>query len=147
MSWYFEVLKKYNVFSGRARRKEFWCFMAVNFLIYVVLYALDRAIGPFTFLPVTINGAAYPGLGIGFFSGLYALAAMYPLLSAGVRRMHDTGRSGLWLAIGLIPVAGTLALAYLLARDGQAGENQYGANPKAGQAEAAKASPPAQQNG
>ncbi|HAV10723.1 MAG TPA: hypothetical protein DCX22_03800 [Dehalococcoidia bacterium] len=35
MNWYLEVLKKYAVFSGRARRKEFLMFVLFNFLVYL----------------------------------------------------------------------------------------------------------------
>lgn len=144
MGGYYEALKKYKVFSGRARRQEFWSFILVNSLIYAVLYALDKAIGPFAFLPVTLNGVQYAGMGLGLCSGLYALAAMPPLLSAAVRRMHDTGRSGRALLIGLIPVAGTLVVLYFLAQNGQAGENRYDA--PSGPAGALPAAPPAPAN-
>jgi uncharacterized membrane protein YhaH (DUF805 family) len=36
MNWYLEVLKKYAVFSGRARRKEYWYFILFNIIIYIV---------------------------------------------------------------------------------------------------------------
>ena len=47
MNWYFEVLKKYAVFSGRARRKEYWMFVLFNFIfiIFAALYLLEKSTG------------------------------------------------------------------------------------------------------
>lgn len=69
-------------------------------------------------------------LGLGSLAGLYTLAILIPSLAVGVRRLHDTGRSGWWLLISLIPF-GVFVLLYFLASEGEAGPNQYGPNPKA----------------
>ncbi len=68
--------------------------------------------------------------GFGLLGGLYALAVIIPSLAVGVRRLHDTNRSGWWLLIGLIPCIGFIVLIVFLVQDGQAGDNQYGPNPK-----------------
>ena len=114
MSWYLEVLKKYAVFDGRARRKEYWMFLLFNLIITFVLYFIERlASGP------------------GVLGGLYDLAVLLPTIAVGVRRLHDTNRNGWWLLIGLIPVIGTIVLIVFMVQDSQPGENQYGTNPKA----------------
>lgn len=90
MHWYFSVLKQYATFSGRARRKEFWMFTLISTLISIALTVVDALIGAF-------NEAA----GIGWISGIYAMAVFIPYWAVGVRRLHDTGRSGWWLAVPL----------------------------------------------
>jgi uncharacterized membrane protein YhaH (DUF805 family) len=118
MNWYLEVLKKYAVFSGRARRKEYWMFVLFNFLVTLLLFWLDGGLGT--------RGAA----GYGLLSGLYSLAVLLPGLGVSVRRLHDTGRSGWWLLVGLIPILGVLILLFFMVQDSEPGENQFGANPK-----------------
>ena len=120
MSWYLEVLKKYAVFSGRARRMEYWMFILFNIIITVVLALIDSLIGTFS-----------PQAGVGLLGGLYALAVLIPSLAVTIRRLHDTGRSGWWIFISLIPVIGGIVLLIFMLLDSQPGENRYGANPKA----------------
>lgn len=119
MSWYLAVLKKYAVFSGRARRKEFWYFTLFNVIVSIVLAAVDAAIG-------TLNTDS----GIGLLSGIYSLAVIIPSIAVSVRRLHDIGRSGWWVLIGLIPLVGAIVLLIFNVQDSQPGENQYGPNPK-----------------
>lgn len=103
---YVNVLKKYTVFTGRARREEFWLFALVSFVISFVLSFL----GPLGFL--------------------YSLGVMVPCLALGARRLHDTGRSGWWQLLGFIPLVGAIVLIIFAVQDSQPGENQYGPNPK-----------------
>ena len=126
MDWYTAALKKYAVFSGRARRKEYWMFFLVNIIISAVLSIIQLAVP-------SIAGV------ISVLSGLYGLAILIPSLAVGVRRLHDTNRTGWWLFIGLIPVIGTIILIVFFAQDSQAGDNQYGPNPKAAPASATAA--------
>ncbi len=119
MSWYLEVLKKYAVFSGRARRKEYWYFFLFNVLITIVLLVIDGMTG-------TLNAEA----GIGLLGGIYALAVLIPALAVSVRRLHDTDRSGWWLLIMLIPLIGVIVILVFMVQDSKPGENQYGSNPK-----------------
>ena len=120
MHWYFEVLKKYAVFSGRARRKEYWYFCLFNILAYILLIVIDHLIG-------TFNSRA----GIGLLEGLYSLAVLLPGIGVTVRRLHDTNRSGWWIFIVLVPLIGAIVLLVFTVQDSQPGENQYGPNPKA----------------
>jgi uncharacterized membrane protein YhaH (DUF805 family) len=111
--WYIDVLKKYAVFSGRAQRAEYWYFFLFNIIVAVVLAALDQMLGFGNIL-----------------SGIYTLAVLLPGIGVGVRRLHDIGRSGWWLLIGLIPVIGFIVLIIWYVKDSDPGENQYGPNPK-----------------
>ncbi len=119
MTWYLAVLKKYAVFQGRARRREFWMFSLWNVVVALVLAVLDVLMGIF-------SAAA----GLGLLSGLYGLATAIPSLAVTVRRLHDTNRSGWWLFITLVPFVGAIALLVFVLQNSQAEENQYGPNPK-----------------
>lgn len=119
MNWYLEALKKYAVFSGRARRKEYWYFFLFNLIVSILFVVIDFAIG-------TINTET----GIGLLSGIYTLAVLIPGISVTVRRLHDTDRSGWWFFIALIPVIGSIVLLIFMVLDSTSGDNEYGPNPK-----------------
>lgn len=112
--WYMEALSKYLEFSGRARRKELWTFVLVNFVISISLSVLDSIIG----------------MGIGFIGTLFGLAMIIPSISVGVRRLHDIGKEGLWILVGLIPFIGWIVLIYFYVQDSEPGANAFGSNPK-----------------
>lgn len=120
MEWYLQVWKKYAVFSGRARRKEFWYFVLFNLVIAIALTVFDNVAGLYI----------SKDTGTGFLSTIYSLAIIIPSLAVEVRRLHDTGRSGWWLLIAFIPLIGAIILLIYLAQDSQAGDNKYGPNPK-----------------
>ena len=120
MNWYLEALKKYAVFQGRARRKEYWYFTLFNTIIYFLLNILDMAV----LFELTME------LGFALFTMTYGVAVILPTLAVAVRRLHDTGRSGWWLLIGLVPVVGAIVLIVFFVQDSEPGENQFGKNPK-----------------
>ena len=68
--------------------------------------------------------------GAGVLVSLYALVLLLPSLAVGARRLHDTGRSGWWLLIGLVPLIGSIVLIIFFVLDSQPGDNPYGPNPK-----------------
>jgi len=119
MNWYVEVLKKYAVFDGRARRKEYWYFFLLNILASIALTGIDAMIGTFD-----------AHVGIGLLGGVYILAVLLPGLAVSVRRLHDTDRSGWWVLISFIPVIGGLVFLVFMILDSQPGSNTYGPNPK-----------------
>jgi uncharacterized membrane protein YhaH (DUF805 family) len=120
MNWFVTALKNYAVFSGRSCRSEYWYFALFYVILYVVCAIVDVATGSFD-----------RASGIGVFTGILTLALLIPSLSVTVRRLHDTGRSGWWLFIALIPLVGAIILLVFLAQDGEAGPNRFGASPKA----------------
>lgn len=122
MEWYLAAWKKYAVFSGRSRRKEYWDFVLLNSLASIILSIIDSNIG------ASIN-TDY-GIGIGILSSLFSLAILVPNLAVSVRRLHDTNHSGWWLFLGLIPLLGGIVLLVFYLTDSQPGDNQYGPNPK-----------------
>jgi uncharacterized membrane protein YhaH (DUF805 family) len=120
MHWYFEVLRKYADFSGRARRKEYWVYTLFTILISIVLAIVDEVAG--------LNKATQ---GLSPLSNLYGLLVLIPGLAVSVRRLHDTGKSGWSLLIVLIPIIGAIILLVYMVRSGDPGPNQYGPDPKA----------------
>lgn len=124
MNWYIGCLKKYVVFSGRARRKEYWMFYLFNMIFFLVAALLDNLLG------LTIDSGYGGSLPYGWIYMLYSLAVMLPGLAVSIRRLHDLGKSGWWIFISLIPLVGGIWLIVLLVTDSQPGPNQYGLNPK-----------------
>ncbi len=118
MNWYIQVLKKYWVLSGRARRKEYWYFVLFNTIIAFVLGFIDGFAGIAT------------DSGLGVLGGIYSLAVLLPGIGVSIRRLHDTGRSGKSLFIGLIPIIGAIIIIIFMVGDSQEGTNQYGPSPK-----------------
>ncbi len=115
------VLSKYATFAGRASRAEFWRWV-------VVFVAL-------TFITRMIDGALFAS---SIHAGQFARGAMQPLtftailalfvpnMALAVRRLHDTGRSGWWLLLMLIPFVGPLVLLYWYVQPSDDGPNQFG---------------------
>ena len=102
-------LKKYFVFQGRASRSEYWWFQLIVSPSYFISTILE-------------NEIAYFFLGITLFT-------LIPAISAGVRRLHDTNRSGFFLLISLIPFIGGLVLLFFLIPEGTKGKNKFGPDP------------------
>jgi len=146
--WYYEVIKKYAVFRGRARRKEFWYFLLFHIIIIISLAFADHFIG-------TVD----PQTGVRQITGIYILLTFIPLIAVQVRRLHDTGRSGKWVLLQLILsslpffililrikyhtlyiillsfcamtlLAVNLLILVFLLLDGTPGDNKYGPSPK-----------------
>jgi len=101
VTWYFAALRKYAIFNGRSRRTEFWMFALINLLIVIGLGVVD-------FIYET------PRLAL-----IYGFAVLIPSLSVTVRRLHDTDRSGRWILISLVPVAGWLSLLFFVGLEGR----------------------------
>jgi uncharacterized membrane protein YhaH (DUF805 family) len=118
MNWYLDAWKNYVNFQGRARRKAYWMFVLFNIIALVILSLIEGALG--------LSGQN----GYGILTGLYSLAIILPLIALAVRRLHDTGRSGWWILIGLVPLIGPIVLIVFYVTDSQPGTNQYGPNPK-----------------
>ena len=114
MHWYLDVLKKYVDFNGRARRTEFWMFNLISVIISFLLAFIDMQVIK---RPNTL-------------AALYSLAVLLPAIAVSVRRLHDTGRSGWWYLLILVPCIGALVLLFWFVQDTQPGSNQYGPSPK-----------------
>ncbi len=117
------VLDNYFNFEGRARRSEYWYYVLAQFLLIIsVLISGALVIGGFELEMLSP-----------IFGGLYILLTfglLLPSLAVAVRRLHDTGKSGWFLLLGLIPFFGSIILIVFYATDSDPGENKWGSNPK-----------------
>ena len=120
MEYFVHALKNYAVFSGRARRKEYWMFVLFQVLFAFAAMLLDNMLGTST------NGVSG-----GYIYMLYSLALMIPSLAVAVRRLHDVGKSGWFMFIVLVPLVGVVWLLVLNCTEGTPDDNEYGPNPKA----------------
>ncbi len=118
MNYFIQALKKYVDFSGRARRKEYWMFILFYMLFMIAAMVIDGIL------------IAITGMAISLLTSLFSLAMLLPTIAVAVRRMHDLGKSGAMILITLIPLIGGIWFLVLAATEGQAGENQYGSDPK-----------------
>jgi uncharacterized membrane protein YhaH (DUF805 family) len=119
MHWYIDVLRKYWVFEGRARRKEYWIFALISSLILIFLSLVDEMTG----------WKVWDDEGV--LSLIYSVAVLVPSLAVMVRRLHDTDRSGWWCLILLIPLIGLIVVFVFLVSNGNEGDNRFGPDPKA----------------
>ncbi|MBE7219047.1 MAG: DUF805 domain-containing protein [Caulobacteraceae bacterium] len=106
------AFRQYVGFGGRARRSEFWWFVLFYVLVSFVVGAIDGV-------------ARSSALG-----ALEALAFFLPTLAIEVRRLHDIDKSGWWILLGFIPLIGLIILIVWWCRDGVAGDNRFGPDPK-----------------
>lgn len=95
--------RKYVDFSGRASRSEYWWFLLAYLTVAVVGQLVNR------YIPVVV-----------------ILVVLLPLIAVTLRRLHDVGKSGWMILIGLIPIVGMLVLIYLYVQPSQPGVNRWG---------------------
>jgi uncharacterized membrane protein YhaH (DUF805 family) len=108
INWFMKVVTQhYFDFNGRARRAEFWWF----FLVYIIIEIILSVIGGLVHMQQLLVS-------------IFQLALLLPSIGVGVRRMHDTNRSGWWI---LLPIVNLV----FWAQAGTAGPNTYGPDPKA----------------
>lgn len=105
------LLDKYTTLSGRARRSEYWWYSVLYVSAAIVIIGIALAVE----IPLL---------------SVLLLPFIVPMLTVSVRRLHDTGRSGWWMLIALVPIIGPIVYLALMAVDGTAGANQYGPSPK-----------------
>ncbi len=105
------VQNHYADFEGRATRREFWMY---------ALYYIGAAI------VISIIGEV---LRMHYVDELFMLVLLLPSLAIGARRLHDTGKTGWWQLLSLIPIAGSIILIILFIQKGAEGDNDYGAAP------------------
>ena len=117
IDWAMRPLQKYADFSGRAPRAEYWWFYLLYMVALIVAMIVDSMIGSKLFLNYGLASAL---LGLGF---------LVPMLAVGVRRLHDTDRSGWWLLIAFVPLIGAIVLIVFFVSGGTSGANRFGDDP------------------
>jgi len=121
-TWDFVILaitKKYSNFTGRAQRKEFWMFNLFYFLASMLMMAIDILV-----FNSELEIVSTP------LSITFSLVMLIPYFSVTVRRLHDIGKSGLFLILGLIPLIGVGVLLYFFCKDSVHTDNKFGSSPK-----------------
>ena len=108
LDWFVKCLKNYVTFDGRARRKEFWFFMLVSFILGIIVQIIDAILGTDKIL-----------------NGVLNLALFLPSLAVGARRLHDTGRSGWWQLL-VLTIISIIPLIIWRASNTKPENNQWG---------------------
>ena len=113
----FEALSKYFQISGRARRKEYWLFVLLVFLLSFVTLFIDMML-------IGSGIASYE-----FASIITNIFLIIPSITVLIRRLHDIERSGWWILLILIPFLGAIVLFIFTLLRGTDGDNEYGEDP------------------
>ena len=119
MALMFQPLWKYAIFSGRARRMEYWLFVLFYFVGNIVATVVDALFG------LSLNREHE----IGFVRPIWDVAMLLPLLAVAVPRLHDTDRSGWWILLIFVPIFGWIVLIVFYCLRGDAGTNRFGPDP------------------
>ena len=109
----------YTIFSGRAKRAEFWWFFLFCMIVGLMGSVIDAALG----LDEVIRGN-------GVFTTLIQLATFLPSIAVGSRRLHDTNRSGWWQLLWIVVFIGWIPLIIWLASTSKNENNRFGDEPK-----------------
>ena len=108
----------YAVFSGRAKRAEFWWFFLFCAILGLMGQVVDTSLG----LDSSIGGN-------GLFTTLIQLATFLPSLAVGARRLHDINRSGWWQLLWIVIFIGWIPLVIWLASASKNENNRFGTEP------------------
>lgn len=132
LHWMLMPLRRYADFSGRSGREEFWLFMLFNYILGMIYGA---AVGVVILLLYLMDMSENDMLNVCYIlivpALLYSLYLIIPSLAVAVRRLHDTGRSGWNILLGLIPLVGSIILLLWYATPGNRGPNRFGPDPLA----------------
>ena len=101
--------KKFFDFSGRASKSEYWWFQLYNTILYILTFVFQNDLA--------------------LLFSILVIANLIPVFAAGVRRVHDSNKSGWWILISFVPIIG-LYIIVLLITDGSKGKNRFGSKPK-----------------
>ncbi|MDA8579749.1 DUF805 domain-containing protein [Pontimonas sp.] len=113
----------YATFKGRARRSEYW-------FIQLFLVATNLAAAVIDFVLMNGDIERFIANGGGGIVGLvWILATIVPALAVLVRRLHDTGKTGWWVLLGFVPLAGGIVLLVFTVQQSETADNAYGPVP------------------
>ncbi|MCR8547664.1 DUF805 domain-containing protein [Salipiger sp. P9] len=114
----------FNAFTlaGRASRSEYWW---PTLFVGVLTLAAGVADAVTVFRAMNGSGAISTSL-LSYWSPLVSLLTVVPGFTSAIRRLHDTGRSGFWALVVVIPMVGWLIYMVLLALPSEARANDWG---------------------
>lgn len=136
MEWMLLPYKRYADFSGRSRRKEYWMFFLLVFIVYIIFAALMLGGMPFAAMEMAAETGVEPTPpGPLFWLGtiglvIFALGTFIPALAVQVRRFHDQDKSGWFVLLNFIPYIGGIVVLVFMCIDGTRGANRFGPDPK-----------------
>lgn len=115
------VYSKFFTLKGRASRSEYWFYMLFYYVMFIVALTADVYLFDPT-VPPSLNPFAY-------FTSFWLIANIIPQFTVTVRRLHDSGKSGLWWLVVFIPAVGGLILFVCMVLDSDHRDNAYGPPP------------------
>ena len=120
---------KYVVFSGRARRSEYWWFVLFGLIVSIVATRIDTSLFGSGFAFQTDGSVRLRAHSSGVFGPILSLILFLPSVSVMVRRLHDLDKSGWWWFINFVPLIGWIIFIVWMASEGTQGPNRFGNPP------------------
>ena len=150
MHWIKEPFRRCFDYSGRSRRREYWTYALLTFVAMILVSTIEEKLG--LSRPSPTGGSSENGP----LSGILFLCLAVPGLAVAVRRLHDSDRTGWWIALPVAPIlfwmvalvggfsgrvpfglvlvailVAPLILLVLMCLPGTRGPNRFGPDPKA----------------
>ena len=132
MKWFVKCMKNYTLFKGRASRTEFWYFMLYWSIFYIIIIAIDKALGGNFINIKTLPFSEFIPLAklveeVGLLTLIYRPLTIVPSLAVISRRLHDINKSGWWCLTCVTPLI--IILIVFLCKKSDEKENKYGQKP------------------
>ena len=132
MKWFIKCMKNYTLFKGRASRTEFWYFMLYWSIFYIIIIAIDKALGGNFINIKTLPFSEFIPLAklveeVGLLTLIYRPLTIMPSLAVISRRLHDINKSGWWCLTCVTPLI--IILIIFLCKKSDEKENKYGQKP------------------
>ena len=132
MKWFIKCMKNYTLFKGRASRTEFWYFMLYWSIFYIIIIAIDKALGGNFINIKTLPFSEFIPLAklveeVGLLTLIYRPLTIVPSLAVISRRLHDINKSGWWCLTCVTPLI--IILIIFLCKKSDEKENKYGQKP------------------
>ena len=132
MKWFVKCMKNYTLFKGRASRTEFWYFMLYWSIFYIIIIAIDKALGGNFINIKTLPFSEFIPLAklveeVGLLTLIYRPLTIVPSLAVISRRLHDINKSGWWCLTCVTPLI--IILIIFLCKKSDEKENKYGQKP------------------
>ena len=132
MKWFVKCMKNYTLFKGRASRTEFWYFMLYWSIFYIIIIAIDKALGGNFINIKTLPFSEFIPLAklveeVGLLTLIYRPLTIVPSLAVISRRLHDINKSGWWCLTCVTPLI--IILIIFLCKKSNNRHNKYGIKP------------------
>lgn len=129
MNYALEPYFRYFSIWGRSTRREYWAFHLFVLALYLMVVIASLAMGA-SFEGGDLVGGGPTVDAVNLVFSIFVLISLIPMITVTIRRLHDSGRSGIWIFIPIIPLIGGLVLLYFTLVGGDEGTNEYGPDPR-----------------